>query len=75
MIVNKIKQNEIIKVYGNTYNTYDGTCIRDYVHIKDVVDGINKLIKYLNKQNYGVFNLGSGDGFSILEIIKNVKKD
>ena len=46
LIVNKIKQNEIIKVYGNTYNTYDGTCIRDYVHIKDVVDGINKLIKY-----------------------------
>lgn len=74
LIVNKIKQNEIIKVYGNTYSTYDGTCIRDYVHIKDVVDGINKLIEYLNKQKYGIFNLGSGDGFSILEIIKECEK-
>jgi UDP-glucose 4-epimerase len=58
-------------VYGNNYQTKDGTCIRDYVHVNDIVDA-----HYLAFENFGVsrmqqaYNIGIGKGFSVLEIIK-----
>ena len=58
-------------VYGNNYPTKDGTCIRDYVHVSDIVD-----THYLAFKNFGVsrmqqaYNIGIGKGFSVLEIIK-----
>lgn len=63
-----------IKIYGNDYLTKDRTCIRDYIHIFDICTGIEKSISYLSN-NLGrsdIFNLGSGEGFSIKQIIFNL---
>ena len=68
--INSLFNNNKIKIYGKNYKTKDGTCIRDYIHIKDIVSGIIKSIKYLESNKSNIFNLGSGKGFSVMDIIK-----
>ena len=66
-------RNEL-KVFGNDYNTPDGTAIRDYIDVVDLsrahVVAIQRLLSGKNKSNYEIFNLGTGTGRSVLEIIK-----
>ena len=73
-VINSLIFNKEITIYGNKFKTIDGTCVRDYIHIKDIVHGIEKSIKYLNKKKLGIFNLGSGHGNSVLKIIKHGSK-
>lgn len=67
-----------LTVFGNDYNTRDGSCIRDYIHVSDVADAHLKAINYLienkNKTNYSIFNLGTGNGVSVLEAIQSFEK-
>lgn len=67
-----------LTIFGNDYPTIDGTCVRDYVHIKDLAQahllGAEKLIQSKSKGSYEYFNLGSEDGNSVLEVIKNVEE-
>ena len=57
-------------IFGNDYPTEDGTCIRDYIHVMDLVDAHLLALDYLNKGNdSNIFNLGNGKGFSVKEII------
>ncbi len=67
-----------LKVFGNDYNTPDGSCIRDYLHVTDLarahVVAIKRLLENRNKKNYEVFNLGTGKGISVLEMIKTFEK-
>ena len=64
-----------ISVYGDDYDTKDGTCIRDYVHVIDLVDAHIKAIEYLfNGSKSDVFNLGSGEGFTVYEMIEAARK-
>jgi UDP-glucose 4-epimerase len=64
-----------LKVFGNDYNTPDGSCIRDYLHVVDLakahVTAVKRLIDNKNKENYEIFNLGTGKGVSVLEAIKS----
>ncbi|MDX1685450.1 MAG: UDP-glucose 4-epimerase GalE [Saprospiraceae bacterium] len=60
-----------IKVFGNDYDTRDGTCIRDYIHVSDLAHAHTLALKYLdeNEMDLEVFNLGTGNGVSVLEAI------
>ena len=62
-----------LRVFGNDYDTPDGSCIRDYLHVVDLakahVMALKRLIEERNKENYEVFNLGAGTGVSVLEVI------
>lgn len=64
---------EKMTVFGNDYNTRDGTCIRDYVHVSDIANAhalaLEHLIEKKEGRNYGIFNLGTGKGVSVMEII------
>jgi UDP-glucose 4-epimerase len=70
-----VYRKDKVKVYGNDYPTRDGTGIRDYIHIMDLVDAHLKALEFLNdnKGNY-TFNLGNGEGISVLEVIKSFEK-
>jgi UDP-glucose 4-epimerase len=74
ILINKIKSKNNIYIYGNNYKTYDGTCIRDYIHVNDVVAAIEKSIKYLDRNNSDIFNLGTQQGFSVLELVNLCSK-
>ena len=70
-IIKKILTNDIININGNDYNTKDGTCIRNYIHVLDLAEAH---IKALDYDNNLICNLGSDNNYSILEIIKYIEK-
>lgn len=59
-------------VFGNDYPTHDGTCVRDYIHVSDLSAGHLSALSWAldHSKRYEVFNLGTGNGFSVLEVIK-----
>ncbi len=67
-----------LTVFGDDYDTRDGSCIRDYIHVTDIADAHIKALNYLldkkNKKNVSLFNLGTGNGFSVLEAIHSFEK-
>jgi UDP-glucose 4-epimerase len=67
-----------LKVFGHDYNTPDGSCVRDYLHVVDLakahVVAVKRLIEGRNKSAYEVFNLGTGTGVSVLEAIKSFER-
>jgi UDP-glucose 4-epimerase len=75
IIAEKLKSNKKIFIYGNNFNTKDKTCIRDYIHIEDIVDAFKKSINYLSSKNSSeIINLGTKKGFSTLQIFKHFLK-
>lgn len=73
--IGKISQ---MSVFGNDYDTRDGTCIRDYIHVMDIANAHTKAMQYLlknnNQRNCEVFNLGTGNGVTVLEAIDSFEK-
>ena len=68
------KNHNSFKIFGNNYKTKDGTCIRDYVHVNDLATAHLKGLNYLLKNSVcEAINLGSGKGYSILEVIKEIE--
>ena len=67
---------ECLSIYGNDYPTHDGTGVRDYIHVVDLAKGHLKALDRLAKDDTGVFiyNLGSGRGYSVLDIVKAFEK-
>ena len=63
-----------MEIFGNDYDTFDGTCVRDYIHVLDLVDIHNKCLKYISNNNSIILNCGYGKGKSVLEVIEAVKK-
>jgi UDP-glucose 4-epimerase len=64
-------KREFITIFGEDYNTEDGTCIRDYIHVEDLIEAHILAMQYLKEQNQSnIFNLGSSQGFSVKEIVE-----
>lgn len=59
-----------LSVFGNDYKTVDGTGVRDYIHVMDLADGHVKALKVYDKPGVHIYNLGTGNGYSVLQIIK-----
>jgi UDP-glucose 4-epimerase len=64
---------EKLSIFGDDYDTPDGTCIRDYIHVVDLakahVHAIKRMIESKNKSNYEIFNIGTGNGLSVMELV------
>lgn len=73
-----IGKRKYLSVFGKDYNTPDGTCIRDYIHVTDLakahIAAIERILNKKNIDNYEVFNIGTGTGYSVLEIINTFEK-
>ncbi|HOU02079.1 MAG TPA: UDP-glucose 4-epimerase GalE [Bacteroidales bacterium] len=69
---------DMLQVFGNDYNTPDGSCIRDYLHVVDLakahVVAVDRLLGDKNKKRYEVFNLGTGKGVSVFEAIESFER-
>ena len=65
-------------IFGDDYKTRDGSCIRDYVHVMDLANAHTKALQYVmkgnNQDNYEVFNLGIGEGVTVLEAVNAFEK-
>jgi len=70
-----LEQRDKIYMFGDDYQTDDGTCVRDYIHVLDLAEAHYLSVKYLRESNESnVFNLGNGQGFSVKEIIEACRK-
>lgn len=69
-----IGKRDSISILGDDYDTFDGTCIRDYIHVDDLASAHIASLEYLEKNESEVFNCGYGHGFSVKEVIEMVKK-
>lgn len=73
-----IGKRQKLKVFGSDYDTPDGTPIRDYIHVVDLaqahVVAVDRMIEKKSALDYEVFNLGTGNGFTVLEVIKSFEK-
>lgn len=66
---------EYISIFGDDYDTKDGTCVRDYIHVTDLAQAHILAVKYLEKGNESnIFNLGNGIGFTVNEVIEAARK-
>lgn len=69
-----LKKRNKLTIFGDDYNTFDGTCIRDYIHVLDLADAHLKALVYLKKENKSdIFNLGSEAGYSNKQILENAR--
>lgn len=68
-ILLNIRDKKTLEIFGTDYDTKDGTCIRDYVHVEDLVYAHEKLSDQIRLGQCQIYNLGSGSGFSIREVI------
>ena len=70
-----IKKKPILKIYGNNYNTKDGSCIRDFIHVSDIAEIHYKVLEKINKLNNSkILNCGYNKGISVLEVANSFKK-
>ena len=80
MVLTKILREIVstLKVFGNDFNTPDGYCVRDYLHVVDLakahVVAVKRLLEGKTKSSYEVFNLGTGTGVSVLEAIQSFER-
>ncbi len=63
-----------IKVFGRDYPTSDGTCIRDYIHVRDLADAHMLALHALEHESRLIYNIGNGQGFSVLQVIESVRR-
>jgi UDP-glucose 4-epimerase len=63
-----------VTIFGNDYETEDGTCVRDYIHVVDIADAHLKALSYIEGAGTRAYNLGSGAGYSNLQVVRMVEK-
>jgi len=68
------KKYDELCIFGDDYNTPDGTCVRDFVHVMDIADGHSQVISHMNQPGIETFNLGTGKGTSVLELINTFQE-
>jgi UDP-glucose 4-epimerase len=76
IVFEAIKNKSKPKVYGSDYNTPDGSCIRDYVHVLDLAQAHIQALEYLeaSERDFNTFNVGTGQGSSVLGVIKQIQQ-
>lgn len=73
-LIPKLIKDQKITIFGNDWPTLDGTCIRDYVHVADLADAIEKALAMNPKSGHKIYNLGSGKGNSVLQVATEANK-
>ncbi|MFA5074553.1 MAG: UDP-glucose 4-epimerase GalE [Candidatus Babeliales bacterium] len=75
LLLRAIKNKKIFKIFGSNYNTLDGSCIRDYIHVLDIAQAHVLALKYLEQtKESNIFNLGTGHGYSVKQMVEHAQK-
>ena len=70
MVLDRLERGESAKIFGADYDTPDGTCVRDYIHVVDLADGHLKALDYITQHGgLHTWNLGTGNGYSVLQVL------
>jgi UDP-glucose 4-epimerase len=63
-----------IEIYGNNYSTKDGTCVRDYVHVLDIVAAHVRCLEHIGELKFDIFNVGHGVGYTVQEVLQEARR-
>lgn len=63
-----------IRIYGSDYPTPDGTCVRDYIHVRDLADAHLLALQALERESRMIYNLGNGQGFSVRQVVESARR-
>ena len=75
LVLRAAAQGKPVSVFGNDWPTRDGTCVRDYIHVTDLCDAHVRALDWLSREGrYDCFNLGNGDGATVLEVIEAARR-
>ena len=77
IVINSIidkSENRMVNIFGNDYPTKDGTCVRDYIHVLDIAQAHILALENLKTNPCHKYNLGNGNGFTILEVLEAIEK-
>jgi len=74
LLLSALKGTFAAEIYGSDYETPDGTCLRDFVHVIDLADAHIRALEVSNTSGFRVYNMGSGTGYSVLEVVDKVEK-
>jgi UDP-glucose 4-epimerase len=75
LLLRAIQTGEPVQIFGADYPTPDGTCVRDYIHVSDLADAHVLALEHLMKDGAsGAFNVGTGSGFSVMEVLRAVEQ-
>ncbi|MDK6280886.1 NAD-dependent epimerase/dehydratase family protein, partial [Escherichia coli] len=76
MVLDRLQRGLAPAIFGDDYPTEDGTCVRDYIHVSDLADAHIAAMHYLDRdeRKYDAFNVGTGKGTSVREIVDEIKK-
>ena len=69
-----VGKRDTMYIFGDDYNTFDGTCIRDFIDVDDLANAHIKALEYLKENDSDIFNCGYGNGFSVKEVIEAMKE-
>jgi len=73
-ILQAAAENKSFKIFGTDYPTADGTCVRDYIHILDLVEAHKKAINFIQEEQLGIINLGTSSGSSVRQVVNEFSK-
>ncbi len=73
-IISSISKGNTLKVFGDNYPTHDGTCIRDYIHVYDLINAHTLVVESIRRIEPGIYNLSIGKGTTVLELIKKTEE-
>jgi UDP-glucose 4-epimerase len=69
-----LRRRKTIKIFGSDYPTPDGTCVRDYIHVRDLADAHLLALAALEKKDRVIYNIGNGQGFTVRQVIESVRR-
>lgn len=73
LLLSALKGTSTAEIYGNDYETPDGTCLRDFVHVIDLADAHIRALEVSNVSGFRIYNMGSGTGYSVLDVVNKVE--
>ena len=73
-ILSSLENNSVFKIFGNDYPTYDGTCVRDFIDVRDLINAITLSFNLIESKPLGAINLGNGVGYSVLDVVKKIQQ-
>lgn len=74
IILDKLSSGEPVEVFGDDYPTEDGSCIRDYIHVMDLAKAHIEAISHLNQPGHEIYNVGTGVGSSVFEVVAEIRR-
>jgi UDP-glucose 4-epimerase len=72
-LIRAVENDCVFRIYGNDYPTQDGTCVRDYIDVRDLIEAVSRTFSFIESGPVGILNIGNGVGYSVLDVVQRIQ--